>query len=306
MSSKRKENFNKVEETRSSIWDYFALSAVATFPFLFTTSAIAATSNSTFDFFDIDPLLAWLIVTFIIIQMLTILGLQRSRLKNKKAKHQLSLSHKELEKRVDERTETLSTTNERLQHEVSRHELTEALLQETKEYLNSIINSMPSILIGVTPAGYVTHWNASAEQATKIEANRALGARLDEIYPDIFVSTTMITESIERGVPQINENIQQGEGNEARFIDVTVFPLISHELTGAVIRVDDVTVRVKLENMMVQNEKMMSLGELAAGMAHEINNPLSVVLQGIQNILRRTSPDIKRNVTIAQECGTEF
>jgi len=259
-----------------------------------------------FDTLDINPLLAWLIVTLLFIQTLTILGLQRSRVKNKKSKQALRLSHKELEERVHERTEKLSATNERLQHEVSRHELTEALLQETKEYLNSIINSMPSILIGVTPTGYVTHWNASAHQATKIQANRALGARLDEIYPDISVSTTMITEAIERGVPQINENIQQGEGNESRFIDATVFPLISSELTGAVIRVDDVTVRVKLENMMVQNEKMMSLGELAAGMAHEINNPLSVVLQGIQNILRRTSPDIKRNVVIAQECGTEL
>ncbi|MBV1880179.1 MAG: PAS domain S-box protein [Pseudomonadales bacterium] len=273
----------------------------------FSPSAFAVDiTNDSFEFMSLSPILISLLATIITIQTIIIFGLQRSRLKNKKAKQHLSLSHKELEKRVDERTERLSTTNERLQHEVSRHELTEALLQETKEYLNSIINSMPSILIGVTPTGYVTHWNASAVQATDIQPSRALGSLIDEIYPDISVSTAMIIESIQRGIPQTNENIQQGDGNEARFMDVTVFPLISSEITGAVIRVDDVTVRVKLENMMVQNEKMMSLGELAAGMAHEINNPLSVVLQGIQNILRRTSPAIKRNLVIAQECGTEL
>lgn len=253
-----------------------------------------------------NPFVFSILLTIAIVQLIVIIGLQNSRVRNKKAKHNLSQSHQELEARIKERTDKLETTNERLKHEVSRHELTEALLQETKEYLNSIINSMPSVLIGVTPAGYITHWNASAEAATGISANESLGRRLDEVYPDIQVSVATISEAIRQGIPQITEKIQHGDGNDAQFTDVTVFPLLSNELTGAVIRVDDVTMRVRLENMMIQNEKMMSLGELAAGMAHEINNPLSVVLQGIQNILRRTSPDIKRNHQIAENCGVDI
>ena len=47
--------------------------------------------------------------------------------------------------------------------------------------------------------------------------------------------------------------------------------------------------------MMVQTEKMLSVGGLAAGMAHEINNPLGVIMQGSQNILRRIDPDMPQN-----------
>ena len=62
----------------------------------------------------------------------------------------------------------------------------------------------------------------------------------------------------------------------------------------------DVTDRVRLEEMMVQAEKMATVGGLAAGMAHEINNPLGVILQGAQTIERRLSADLPANHEAAQ------
>jgi signal transduction histidine kinase len=58
--------------------------------------------------------------------------------------------------------------------------------------------------------------------------------------------------------------------------------------------------------MMIQTEKMMSVGGLAAGMAHEINNPLGVIMQATQNILRRLSSRLPANVRAANECGLPF
>jgi two-component system, NtrC family, sensor kinase len=58
-----------------------------------------------------------------------------------------------------------------------------------------------------------------------------------------------------------------------------------------------------MEDVMVQTEKMMSVGGLAAGMAHEINNPLGAMVQNAQNILRRISPDLKENRAVALQCG---
>jgi len=89
-----------------------------------------------------------------------------------------------------------------------------------------------------------------------------------------------------------------------RYEDITVYPLAGLGMTGAVIRIDDVTEKVKLEEMMIQSEKMLSVGGLAAGMAHEINNPLGVILQASQNVLRRVSPDLPANARIAEACGT--
>jgi len=63
---------------------------------------------------------------------------------------------------------------------------------------------------------------------------------------------------------------------------------------GAVIRVDDITSRNRLQEVMVQTEKMLSVGGLGAGMAHEINNPLGGILQAAQNIERRLSPDLDK------------
>ena len=62
----------------------------------------------------------------------------------------------------------------------------------------------------------------------------------------------------------------------------------------------------KLEEMMVQSEKMVSIGGLAAGMAHEINNPLAGILQNTQVIQNRLKEKLPANVTVAKELGLEL
>jgi len=85
-----------------------------------------------------------------------------------------------------------------------------------------------------------------------------------------------------------------------------VYPLLEDGAAGAVIRIDDITNRVRMEQMMVQTEKMMSVGGLAAGMAHEINNPLSGVLQSSQNLQRRLSADLAINRRTAAALGVDL
>ncbi len=235
----------------------------------------------------------------LIVQTLLIVGLQRSRINNKQAKKALKRSQKALEERVVDRTNELRTINNQLYEEIARHEITEELLRETQNYLSSILNSMPSILIGVTRQGYITHWNSAAERETKVFAPDALGKNLAEVCPELAINIESIHKAIDTGVAQVNENIQDNSNGERQYNDLTVYPLTSTNVEGAVIRIDDVTLRVRVENMMIQNEKMMSLGELAAGMAHEINNPLSAILHGVQNIYRRTSSGLTKNHEIA-------
>lgn len=243
---------------------------------------------------------AW---TLIIGQSLLILVLLRNRSKYKTTRRLLRQSQHELEHRVVERTDKLRAINNKLYEEIAKHEKTEELLRASQEYINSIINSMSSILIGVTPQGAITHWNSSAEQATGIMANKALGRTLEDIYPSLPIDPETISSAITRNLAKVLENIQHSDGS---YIDISVFPLASKKLSGAVLKIDDVTIRVQLENMMIQTEKMMSLGELAAGTAHEINNPLSAILQSVQNIERRLGVKLAKNRQTAAALNTDM
>ncbi|MBI4958311.1 MAG: PAS domain S-box protein [Desulfovibrio sp.] len=68
----------------------------------------------------------------------------------------------------------------------------------------------------------------------------------------------------------------------------------------------DITDRKQMQELMVQTEKMMSVGGLAAGMAHEINNPLSGILQNIQVMSRRLKSPDPANIKAAEEAGCTF
>jgi len=62
----------------------------------------------------------------------------------------------------------------------------------------------------------------------------------------------------------------------------------------------------KAEEMIIHSEKMMSIGGLAAGMAHEINNPLAGILQNLQVVINRLTKDIPVNEEAARKAGTDF
>ncbi len=68
----------------------------------------------------------------------------------------------------------------------------------------------------------------------------------------------------------------------------------------------NITERKKTEELMIQSEKMITVGGLAAGMAHEINNPLAGVVQNIQIVQNRLTPDLPKNNQVAIECGTDI
>jgi PAS domain S-box-containing protein len=190
--------------------------------------------------------------------------------------------------------------------DISRRQQTAQEMQRMRSYLKNIIDSMPSVLVGVDAAGRVTEWNQSAEQASGISTGDARGQLLTDVLPYLQSQLEWVQQAIRNRTPLRGERLLFEQAGQPHYADVMVYPLVANGVLGAVIRVDDVTSRVRIEQMMVQTEKMLSVGGLAAGMAHEINNPLSAILQGCQNIQRRLSAELEANYVAAAELGVDL
>ncbi|MEW5721535.1 MAG: histidine kinase N-terminal 7TM domain-containing protein [Thermodesulfobacteriota bacterium] len=182
----------------------------------------------------------------------------------------------------------------------------EQALREAGNYLQNVVDSMPSVLVGVDGRARVTQWNAEAERLTGLTSREVLGSRFIEVFPWLAPQMGRVEECLRFKQPrQVGKLTVDLEG-KTRYFSLMVYPLTAAGQTGAVVRLDDVTDRLRIEEIMVQTEKMMSVGGLAAGMAHEINNPLGGIIQGVQNILRRLSPDLAPNLETARLCGTDL
>ena len=81
------------------------------------------------------------------------------------------------------------------------------------------------------------------------------------------------------------------------------------EINGALCTMNivrDITDRTILQQAMAQAEKMISLGGLASGMAHEINNPLGIISQSVQGIQRRFSAELPANIAEAERLDIDI
>jgi len=189
---------------------------------------------------------------------------------------------------------------------VSERKRAEKELHHLQNYLSNIIDSMPSVLIGVNTDGNITQWNGKAEQSTGISVNDAVGQSLTQVFPRLSTEMPRVREAIHNRQTLFSPKQTCPESEETCYEDITIYPLVANGVEGAVIRVDNVTERVQMEEMMVQTEKMLSIGGLAAGMAHEINNPLSIISQAAQNVIRRISTTLLANQKIADELGVDL
>lgn len=185
-------------------------------------------------------------------------------------------------------------------------------LERLRLLLSRIIDSMPSVLIAVDRELRVNQWNREAEKITGISTAEAMGKRVDIVFPVMKAELDKVEAAIGESKIKQNPRAEFHSGKTPRFLDITIYPLKQpgtekgHPVDGAVIRIDDITQRIRMEEMMIQSEKMMSVGGLAAGMAHEINNPLAGILQGIQVLNNRLMNNIPKNTAVAGTLGIDM
>lgn len=210
----------------------------------------------------------------------------------------------ELAKTFVKMRDSIKEKIDELNKEVIEHKRAEDDLRSLRNYLSNIIDSMPSILIGVDTDGKVTQWNKTAEKSTGIKASEAQGKTLATVFPRMASQMDRLKESIRTKQARQEQKRTRIAQSGTCFEDITIYPLITNGVNGAIIRVDDVTNNVRMEEMMIQSEKMLSVGGLAAGMAHEINNPLAGMMQTANVMSERLSnTEVPANKKAAEEIG---
>jgi PAS domain S-box-containing protein len=206
---------------------------------------------------------------------------------------------------IEKDVETLSLLAD-LAWEIAERKRAEAEVERLKNYLANIIDSMPSILVGMDRNEIVTQWNRQAERISGFSATEAVGRPITDLLPDFSPWIAGMRGEMDRQRPASMEKLLIEKGGERRFYDLMLYPLIANGVEGAVVRIEDATERARIQELMIQTEKMMSVGGLAAGMAHEINNPLGIITQAAQNIERRVSPEFPANRKAAEELGVSL
>jgi len=160
-------------------------------------------------------------------------------------------------------------------------EVAEDALRAAHAESELFINSVPSILIGTDSAGRITRWNLAAATTFGLPATAVLGKPLQhcEIHwhpqPGEEVNSWFRVENSEK-----RENVMFERDGHRRFLGLTIIKadLFSREKgTGFLITGADTTERKILEEQLRQAQKLEAIGQLAAGIAHEINTPAQFV-----------------------------
>ena len=196
-------------------------------------------------------------------------------------------------------------TNEKLAQEITIRRSIETQLTHTRSFLDSIIDSMPSALFTLDQNGYIIQCNQQAADWLACEREPLVGNRLANYIPMFNEIDLQFNEDSTPEVTKL-ERVKLSLPIGDFPADITLYPLKDKNLNGLVIRIDDISKREKMEEVIMQTEKMKSVGGLAAGMAHEINNPLGAILQGVQNIQRRIHPEHEVNQQSAEKLDLDL
>lgn len=178
------------------------------------------------------------------------------------------------------------------------------------KYRTLFEKSPDAIFILDTPDIRIADVNIAALKLLGLERTEVIGRHPCELSPPTQPDGTLTYEKVDSMASRAMESGTAYFEITRRHASGKTFPaevwMSSISFPDATILIAvwrDLSERKKMQEMIIQSEKMVSLGGLAAGMAHEINNPLSGIIQNAQVVQSRLLSSIKPNQDAARDIG---
>jgi PAS domain S-box-containing protein len=170
-----------------------------------------------------------------------------------------------------------------------------------REFNENILESLDDGLVVFDAAEQVVRWNRALESSYGVARADAVGRPLSEIFDAPFVDALRAARGENPHgttlfkVPLTGRRRAEGSDGEAArlLVNATVVPLQNSPgdaFTGSILLIEDITDRMRLEEQLQISEKMASIGLLAAGVAHEVNTPLTGISSFTQMLLDGADP----------------
>lgn len=166
------------------------------------------------------------------------------------------------------------------------------LRHETEQKMrlfSRVVESVPDAVVTMDPEGVVTSWNPGAQTLYGYSAHEVIG-ELIPIVPDNRVGEfERLLEAAAQGRTLEFRTTRIGHDDREIRVQSTIAPVPdgAGSLGGLVEITRDLRAQLNLEERMRWKERMASFGELAAGLAHEVGNPLANLLSGVELLLAR-------------------
>jgi len=172
-------------------------------------------------------------------------------------------------------------------------------VERLKDFSENIVESLKIGVVTVDLENRIESWNSQLEELLELPRQAAIGRTLGDVFPQDLVAEIAL-HSASGHVSSIYKHRLSARGGRHLIVNVSIAPLIGKDSArlGRLILIDDITQRIRLEEQLVQTEKLTSLGLLAAGVAHEVNTPLAVISNYIQMLAKQIPANDPRQKTI--------
>jgi PAS domain S-box-containing protein len=147
-----------------------------------------------------------------------------------------------------------------------------------------LLNSIPSLLIGLDANGRIQQWNKAATAILGWREAVVLGKTLDECGVKWLTSgiSAQVAVCIQKTSAHSLDGVRLDRNGVVRSLGLKAIRLNTEGATGIIVVGADITERMALEEHLRQAQKLEAIGQLAAGIAHEINTPTQYIGDNVQ------------------------